>query len=93
MPCAMAGVLRESRATLLPMRGRLIHDLEGGTSLQPYGQRPNELIYSISRHRLNQTCSLVAARQPGDRSFRTSFRVRRLRARHARRYAICGMTA
>jgi len=47
------------------MRGRLIHDLEGGTSLQPYGHRPNELIYSISRHRLNQSLLEVAARQPG----------------------------
>jgi kynurenine 3-monooxygenase len=61
----MAGVFEDLKAALLPMRGRLIHDLEGGTSLQPYGQRPNELIYSISRHRLNQSLLEVAARQPG----------------------------
>jgi kynurenine 3-monooxygenase len=59
-----AGVFQELKAALLPMRGRLIHPREGGTSLQPYG-RPNELIYSISRHRLNQTLLEVAARQPG----------------------------
>ena len=47
------------------MRGRMIHDIEGDTSLQPYGQRPGELIYSISRHRLNQTLLDVAARRPG----------------------------
>ena len=35
------------------------------TSLQPYGQRPNEVIFSISRHRLNQALLDVAARQPG----------------------------
>jgi kynurenine 3-monooxygenase len=58
-------VFRDLEQALLPMRGRLIHDAEGGTSLQPYGQRPNELIYSISRHRLNQTLLEVAARQPG----------------------------
>jgi kynurenine 3-monooxygenase len=61
----LAGVFRDLESALLPMRGRLIHDTEGGTSLQPYGQRPNEVIYSISRHRLNQTLLDVAARQPG----------------------------
>jgi kynurenine 3-monooxygenase len=61
----MAGVFQDLKDALLPMRGRLIHHLEGGTSLQPYGQRPNELIYSISRHRLNQSLLEVAARQPG----------------------------
>jgi kynurenine 3-monooxygenase len=61
----LAGVFRDLEQALLPMRGRLIHDAGGGTSLQPYGQRPNELIYSISRHRLNQTLLEVAARQPG----------------------------
>jgi kynurenine 3-monooxygenase len=61
----LAGVFRELEEALLPMRGRLIHHPEGGTSLQPYGQRPNELIYSISRHRLNQTLLKIAARQPG----------------------------
>jgi len=60
----MAGVFPDLEEALLPMRGRLIHLAEGGTSLQPYGQRPNELIYSISRHRLNQTLLEVAARQP-----------------------------
>jgi kynurenine 3-monooxygenase len=61
----MAGVFHDLEEALLPMRGRLIHHLEGGTSLQPYGQRPNELIYSISRHRLNQSLLEVAARRPG----------------------------
>ncbi len=61
----MAGVFADLEKDLLPMRGRLIHLAEGGTSLQPYGQRPNELIYSVSRHRLNQGLLEVAARQPG----------------------------
>jgi len=60
-----AGVFQALKDALLPMRGRLIHHREGGTSLQPYGQRPNELIYSISRHKLNQTLLEIAARQPG----------------------------
>ena len=62
-----AGVFQDLEQALLPMRGRLIHDPGGGTLLQPYGQRPSELIYSISRHKLNQTLLEVAARQPGVR--------------------------
>jgi len=61
----LAGVFRDLEQALLPMRGRLIHDADGTTSLQPYGQRPNEQIYSISRHRLNQTLLEVASRRPG----------------------------
>ena len=61
----LAGVFRDVEDSLLPMRGRLIHDRKGATSLQPYGQRPNEVIYSISRHILNQTLIDIAARQPG----------------------------
>ena len=60
----LAGVFQDLDAELLPMRGRLIHHLDGGTSLQPYGQRPNEVIYSVSRHRLNQALLAVAGRQP-----------------------------
>jgi kynurenine 3-monooxygenase len=61
----MAGVFPDIERLLLPMRGRLIHHLDGGTWLQPYGRRPNELIYSISRQELNQALLEVAARQPG----------------------------
>ena len=61
----LAGVFPKVQQALLPMRGRLIHDLAGGTALQPYGQRPNEVNYSVSRHWLNQTLLDVAARQPG----------------------------
>ena len=61
----MAGVFQDLKKALLPMRGRLIHHQEGGTSLQPYGQRANEIIFSVSRHQLNRTLIEVAARQPG----------------------------
>lgn len=61
----MAGVFGNLQDELLPMRGRLIHRPDGGTSLQPYGQRPREQIYSVSRHRLNQSLLRVAAAQPG----------------------------
>jgi kynurenine 3-monooxygenase len=60
-----AGVFDTLASALLPMRGRLIHYQNGGTAFQPYGQRPNEVIYSVSRHRLNQTLIEIAAARPG----------------------------
>jgi kynurenine 3-monooxygenase len=60
-----AGVFDELGSSLLPMRGRLIHYENGETAFQPYGQRPNEVIYSVSRHRLNQALVEVAAGRPG----------------------------
>ena len=60
-----AGVFAEIAPGLVPMRGRMIHALDGSLSFQPYGQRAAEVIYSISRHRLNQALLRVAARAPG----------------------------
>ena len=39
---------------LIPMRGRMIHDLNGYTTLQRYGQSDKECIYSVSRSYLNE---------------------------------------
>ena len=61
----MAGVFDTLGSAMLPMRGRLIHHRNRDTSFQRYGQRPNEVIYSVSRHRLNLGLLEVAARQPG----------------------------
>jgi kynurenine 3-monooxygenase len=60
-----AGVFDALASALLPMRGRLIHHENGDTAFQPYGQRPNEVIYSVSRHRLNQALIEAAAGRPG----------------------------
>jgi kynurenine 3-monooxygenase len=60
-----AGVFDGLASALLPMRGRLIHYENGDTAFQPYGQRPNEVIYSVSRHRLNQALIEVAAGRSG----------------------------
>ncbi len=62
---AQAGVLAEISHALMPMRGRLIHHIDGTTVLQPYGQKPDEINHSVSRLRLNQILVEVAARQPG----------------------------
>jgi kynurenine 3-monooxygenase len=62
-----AGVFDDLGPALLPMQGRLIHHDNGDTVFHPYGQRPNEVIYSVSRHRLNQALIDVAAALPGVR--------------------------
>jgi len=44
-----AGVYEDVASLLIPMRGRVLHDLSGQLSFVPYGQRPHEQIYSVSR--------------------------------------------
>ncbi|HTB29032.1 MAG TPA: NAD(P)/FAD-dependent oxidoreductase [Steroidobacteraceae bacterium] len=61
----MAGVLDGLASTLIPMRGRFVHQPDGTAALQPYGQRPGEVIYSISRQRLNAALLDSALRLPG----------------------------
>jgi kynurenine 3-monooxygenase len=57
-----AGVMERVRPLLIPMRGRMIHERTGTASLQPYGQRDEEVIYSVSRSALNQLLVEEAAR-------------------------------
>lgn len=49
------GLMGEVRAQLIPMRGRMIHDEDGAARLQPYGNKPDEVIYSVSRGALNKS--------------------------------------
>jgi kynurenine 3-monooxygenase len=60
-----AGVFESIAGELLAMRGRMIHQRDGTRSLQPYGQRPSEVIYSISRERLNRALLNVATDECG----------------------------
>ena len=48
------GLMDAVRAHLIPMRGRMIHDETGNLQLQPYGNKPGEVIYSVSRGALNK---------------------------------------
>jgi kynurenine 3-monooxygenase len=57
-----AGVMNQIRPLLIPMRGRMIHDRSGATVLQPYGQREDEVIYSVGRAALNLVLIEEAAR-------------------------------
>ncbi|SHF53250.1 kynurenine 3-monooxygenase [Microbulbifer donghaiensis] len=47
------GLMERVSQLLIPMRGRMVHDVDGSCNLQPYGQRPEEVIYSVSRGALN----------------------------------------
>ena len=60
-----AGIMDRVRPQLIPMRGRMVHDLSGETVLYPYGQRENEVIHSVGRAALNRVLIEEAARQPG----------------------------
>lgn len=59
------GVFETVERFAVPMRGRMIHDPQGHQSLQPYGQRPEEVLLSISRHRLSQILLRVAIEECG----------------------------
>lgn len=51
---ADVGLKQEVLALALPMKGRMLHDMEGKTSFVPYGQKESEVINSVSRGALNK---------------------------------------
>ena len=51
------------RPALIPMAGRMLHDEEGRLRLIPYGNKPHEVIYSVSRGGLERD----PARRPPSR--------------------------
>ncbi len=63
------GVMESLRPALIPMTGRMLHDEEGRLRLIPYGNKPHEVIYSVSRAALN-TLLLNAAESTGRVSIR-----------------------
>ncbi|HEV2109809.1 MAG TPA: FAD-dependent monooxygenase, partial [Gammaproteobacteria bacterium] len=56
------GLYGEVQKLLIPMRGRMLHDLSGGTSLALYGRTPTEVIHSVSRPGLNMLLMDAAER-------------------------------
>lgn len=65
LPLKQAGVMDEVAKLLIPMRGRMIHPVAGELHLQPYGQRPEEVVFSVSRPGLNMLL-LEAAEKTGN---------------------------
>ncbi len=47
------GLKDKVSAISIPMKGRMVHDAQGGTNLQAYGQKDTEVIYAASRSLLN----------------------------------------
>jgi kynurenine 3-monooxygenase len=61
-----AQLLEAVRPVMLPMRGRMIHEPQANSPprLLPYGQRDNEVIYSVGRAALNRVLIEAAAALP-----------------------------
>ena len=52
------------RPMMVPMRGRMVHQLDGSTEFLRYGQQADEEIYSVTRLGLNQVLLGVADEMP-----------------------------
>ncbi|PHS14958.1 MAG: kynurenine 3-monooxygenase [Kangiella sp.] len=63
-PLEQAGLMDKVKPILTTMKGRMVHDMEGNENFQSYGQREEEVIYSVSRGDLNKIC-LDAAEKTG----------------------------
>ena len=59
-----AGALERIRPGMVPMTGRMLHEGSGETRLLRYGQRADEVIWSISRADLNRELVRLAGEQP-----------------------------
>jgi kynurenine 3-monooxygenase len=60
-----AGVFEDVKPLLIPMRGRVLHAVDGSLTFAAYGQRPQEVIYSVSRPGLNRILLDHAQRRYG----------------------------
>jgi kynurenine 3-monooxygenase len=63
-----AGLMAAVRPLLMPMHGRMVHDLGGAARVLRYGQRPQELLWAVSRAALNRV--LVDAAEAAGVEFR-----------------------
>lgn len=63
------GLYDAVKALAIPMRGRVIHPLDGPLAFQPYGQDDTEVLQAISRAELNKALMNAAETYPGVRLF------------------------
>ena len=59
-PLEELGIKEEIMKLALPMKGRLIHDIQGNVTFSPYGKDEHEVINSISRAELNKKLMTLA---------------------------------
>lgn len=60
----MVGMMEEVTPLLIPMKGRMLHMEDGSQKFSPYGQRADEVIYSVSRRDLNRLLVSRAVEAP-----------------------------
>ena len=60
-----AGIDSDVAPLLIPMRGRMVHDVHGAQRFLPYGQKPGEEIHSVARAALNTLLYRLAAERYG----------------------------
>lgn len=63
-----AGISDEIKKIAIPMKGRMVHDVEGNQSFQPYGF-DDQAIYSVSRGELNKQLLIKADEYPNVQFF------------------------
>jgi kynurenine 3-monooxygenase len=63
------GLHEEIMKIAIPMKGRMIHALDGKLTFQPYGRLEHEVIYATSRAQLNICLMDEAERQEGVRIY------------------------
>ncbi|HCY46134.1 MAG TPA: kynurenine 3-monooxygenase, partial [Flavobacteriales bacterium] len=63
-----AGISDEIEKIAIPMKGRMVHDVEGNQSFQPYGF-DDQAIYSVSRGELNKQLLIKADEYPNVQFF------------------------
>ena len=54
------GLKEQVLAMAVPMKGRMLHDIDGKTTFVPYGQKEHEVIHSVSRGDLNKLLLIKA---------------------------------
>lgn len=59
-----AGIANDIRPVAIPMKGRMVHNLDGSLSFQPYGTEEHQAIYSVSRGGLNMALMNLAEQHP-----------------------------
>ncbi len=59
-----AGIADALRPVAIPMKGRMVHNLNGTLDFQPYGTESHQAIYSVSRGGLNMELMNLAESQP-----------------------------
>ena len=60
----MVGMMEEVSPLLIPMKGRMLHLEDGSEKFSSYGQRADEVIYSVSRRDLNRLLVTRAVEAP-----------------------------